>query len=534
MRHKGAEGQPFASPVGGAESVSIATWAGFAVMGFAMFIAVLDVQIVATSLTTIQEALDLFPDEISWIQTAYLIAEVIAIPLTGLLIRALSMRGLFVVAITLFTFASVGCAGSDSFASLIAWRVLQGFSGGTLIPMAFTAGLIFFPSRLQGPASTIAGVLAVLAPTVGPIVGGWITVTYSWHWLFLINVGPGILCALAAVMLVPEGKADFGELRRLDILSLALMAIALAALEIGLKDAPQQGWLSLRVGALLASALVAAGVFAYRTFGAANPVVELRTLRDDRNFAIGCALSFLLGVGIFGSVYLMPVFLGFVREHTALEIGKVVFVTGVAQIMAAPVIVALERRFDARLLAGIGFFLLAIGLYLSAFQTRETDFDGMFWPQVFRGAAIMFCLIAPLRIALTHLSAPAVPDASGLFNLMRNLGGAIGIALVDTVIYGRSPAYVDTIVARLKVGDIEMAKAVGIPLDTFMQRRFGAISDEEQGVLRHLVERLALTHAINEAWLMLAGLTLLTLFLIPFASFKRGDYGAINSQRPHP
>ena len=126
-----------AAPVTGAESVSAATWAGFAVMGFAMFIAVLDVQIVATSLTTIQEALDLFPDQISWIQTAYLIAEVIAIPLTGFLIRALSMRGLFVIAITLFTFASVGCAGSDSFASLIAWRVLQGFAGGTLIPMAF-------------------------------------------------------------------------------------------------------------------------------------------------------------------------------------------------------------------------------------------------------------------------------------------------------------------------------------------------------------------------------------------------------------
>ncbi len=504
----------------------MATWAGFAVMGFAMFIAVLDVQIVATSLTTIEEALDLFPDQISWIQTAYLIAEVIAIPLTGFLIRALSMRGLFVIAITLFTFASAGCAGSESFASLIAWRVLQGFAGGTLIPIAFTAGLIFFPSRLQGPASTIAGVLAVLAPTVGPIVGGWITVTYSWHWLFLINVGPGILCALAAVMLVPEGKADFGELRRVDIFSLALMALALASLEIGLKDAPQQGWLSLRVGGLLALALVSAGTFAYRTFAAVNPVVELRTLRDDRNFAVGCLLSFLLGVGIFGSVYLMPVFLGFVRDHSALEIGKIVFVTGVAQIIAAPIIVALERRFDARILAGVGFFMLAVGLYLSAFQTSETDFGDMFLPQVFRGAAIMFCLIAPLRIALTHLPAPAVPDASGLFNLMRNLGGAIGIALVDTVIYGRSPAYANAIVARLKLGDIEMAKAVGIPLKTFMQRRFGPIAPEEEPILRHLIERLALVHAINEAWLMLAGLTLLTLFLIPFARYQAGE-GAV-------
>ena len=516
--------QAIGAPVGGAQTVSLATWLGFAVMGFAMFIAVLDVQIVATSLTAIQEALDLYPDQISWIQTAYLIAEVIAIPLTGLLIRALSMRGLFVVSITLFTFASLGCAGSDSFASLIAWRVLQGFCGGALIPIAFTAGLVLFPSRLQGPASTIAGVLAVLAPTVGPIVGGWITVTFSWHWLFLINLGPGILCALAAVMLVPEGKADFGELRRLDIVSLALMAIALAALEIGLKDAPQQGWLSLHVFGLLALAVAGLSLFAYRTLRAAYPVVELRTLRDDRNFAIGCALSFLLGVGIFGSVYLMPVFLGFVREHSALDIGRIVFVTGVAQIIAAPLIVLLERRLDARILAGAGFLILAAGLYLSAFQSEATDFAAMFWPQVLRGVGIMFCLIAPLRIALTHLPALAVPDASGLFNLMRNLGGAIGIALVDTVIYGRSPAYVTDIVARLKSGDIAMAKLVGIPIDTFLKRQHTVLSDDELAVIKHLVEKLALTHVINEAWLMLAALTLLTLFLIPSARYQRGDY----------
>ena len=131
-----------------------------------------------------------------------------------------------------------------------------------------------------------------------------------------------------------------------------------------------------------------------------------------------------------------------------------------------------------------------------------------------------------MRIALTHLAPALVPDASGLFNLMRNLGGAIGIALVDTVIYGRSPAYVNAIAARLKLGDVEMAKAVGIPLDTFLKRLNGPITDDEQMVLKHLIERLALTHVINEAWLMLAGLTMLSLFLIPYARYQVGDYGA--------
>jgi DHA2 family multidrug resistance protein len=506
-----------------ARSVTLATWAGFAIMSFAMFIAVLDVQIVATSLTNIQEALLLFPEEISWIQTAYLIAEVIAIPLTGLLTRTLSMRGLFVIAVTLFTFASVGCAGSDSFASLIAWRVLQGFFGGMLIPIAFTAGLLLFPPRLHGAATAIAGVAAVLAPTVGPIVGGWITTAYSWHWLFLINVVPGILCATMAVFLLPGGKTDGNELRRLDVLSLVLMAVALAALEIGLKDAPQHSWLSLRVLGLLVVALAGLVLFSWRTIGAKHPLVDLRTLRDDKNFAIGCALSFLAGIGIFASVYLMPVFLGFVREHSAYEIGKVVFVTGIAQIITAPIVVLLERRIDARILSGAGFLALAVGLYLSAFQTGETDFDEMFWPQVIRGAAIMFAVIAPLRIAVTHLPAPQVPDASGLFNLMRNLGGAIGIALADTVIYGRMTAYATDIFARLNAGDVEMARQLGIPIDTFLAR-LGTQPDEvELAVLKRLVEKLSFTHVINEAWLMLAGISLLALFLIPFTNERHDD-----------
>src|SRR6478609_9268637 len=162
-------------------------WTGFMAMCAGMFMAILDIQVVATSLPTIQSALEISPDQMSWIQTAYLIAEVVAIPLTGFLTRLLTMRWLFVIAISLFVAASAGCAASGSFGELVAWRVLQGFSGGTLIPSVFSAVFILFPNERQALATTIAGVLAVLAPTIGPIVGGWLTQTYSWHWLFLIN-----------------------------------------------------------------------------------------------------------------------------------------------------------------------------------------------------------------------------------------------------------------------------------------------------------------------------------------------------------
>jgi len=219
---------------------------GFGMMCVGMFMAILDVQVVATSLPTIQSALAIPPDRMSWVQTAYLIAEVIAIPLTGFLTRALTMRWLFVLAISIFTLASLGCAASESFAALIAWRILQGFSGGTLIPAVFSAVFLLFPISRQGLATTFAGVLAVLAPTVGPIVGGWITATYSWHWLFLINVAPGLLAAAATPSLLPQDKTNFTEFASLDRLSLLLMALALATLEIGLKQAPQDGWLSPR------------------------------------------------------------------------------------------------------------------------------------------------------------------------------------------------------------------------------------------------------------------------------------------------
>lgn len=499
-------------------------WIGFCAMCVGMFMAILDIQVVATSLPTIQAALQIAPDQMSWVQTAYLIAEIIAIPLTGLLTRVLTMRWLFVAAVSVFTLASAGCAASGSFPELIGWRILQGFSGGTLIPAVFSAVFLLFPERRQGLATTIAGVLAVLAPTVGPVVGGWITSTYSWHWLFLINVVPGIVCAATAAWLLPRDEARLSEVRRLDVASLVMMAVALAALEIGLKEAPQRGWMSGLVIALLALSLACAAGFVRRTLGGRHPVVELRNF-SDRNFAIGCVLSFVLGIGLFGSVYLMPVFLAFVRDHDALEIGRIMLVTGVAQLVMAPIAVALEPRFDPRLLTALGFAAFAAGLGMSAFDTPATDFDGMFWPQAVRGLAIMFCLLPPTRLALGHLDAARVPDASGLFNLMRNLGGAIGLALIDTVIYGRAPVHAEAIQDALAAGDAQMATFVGIPLDLFQAQAGAAPDPETAAMLAPLVEKAALTWAIDEAWALIALLTLAALACVALVKTPRQPGG---------
>jgi len=494
----------------------IRTWIGFSMMCIGMFMAILDIQIVATSLPAMQSALGIPPDQMSWVQTSYLIAEVIAIALTGFLTRLLGMRRLFVVATVIFTIASLGCALSNSFGPLIAWRVVQGFAGGTLIPLVFSAVFILFPPQRQAMATTLAGVLAVLAPTVGPVVGGWITETYSWHWLFLINILPGIVSATIAGLLLPKVAMRLEEARTLDFASLILMAIALATLEIALKEAPQRGWTSGLVAGLLFLSVASMSGFIKRTMGASHPIVDLSTFAN-RNFTIGCILSFVLGIGLFGSVYLMPVFLAFVRGHNALEIGMIMLVTGVAQLSIAPIAVVLERRLDARLLTAAGFALFAGGLALSAMQTPRTDYDEMFWPQVVRGVAIMFCLLPPTRLALGGLSLDRIPDASGMFNLMRTLGGAIGLALIDTVIYGRSSLHAAEITKNLMAGDVAAARFVGIPLEMFTAHQGGPLDEMSQTLLAPLVEKAALALAINDAWMMIAVLTALVLLCLPFA-----------------
>jgi MFS transporter, DHA2 family, multidrug resistance protein len=500
--------EPYAKP-------SAATWLGFMLMCVGMFMAILDIQVVATSLPTIQTALGISAEAMSWIQTSYLIAEVIAIPLTGLLTRVFSLRWLFVGAVGLFTLASFGCALSGNFAVLLIFRVIQGASGGVLIPAVFSAVFLLFPPRLHAVATTFAGVVAVLAPTIGPVVGGYITDTWSWPWLFLINVAPGIVAASATPRLLPKQPVDIAELPKLDLAALGLLAVSLASLEIGLKEAPQRGWLSPNCLALLVLSAACLTLLIQRSLVAAHPILRLASLRR-RSFALGCSLSFCLGVGLFGSVYLMPVFLAFVRGHDAFQIGAIMLVTGVAQLIAAPCVTLLESRVEARVLAVFGFALFGAGLGMSAFQPHDADFAEMFGPQVVRGIGIMFCLLPPTRIALGDLPQAEVADASGLFNLMRNLGGAIGIALADTIIYGRVAGHAESFRDRLLAGDVTAAQAIGLDPGLLLRRPPGATDDAIVAYVRPLVEKASLAICVNEAWMLLSGVALIGLILVLF------------------
>lgn len=484
-------------------------------MCIGMFMAILDIQIVASSLTNIGQSLQLPQDDLSWIQTAYLIAEIVAIPLTGWLTRALSLRNLFCAATLGFTLASLGCAASTDESLLIVARVLQGFCGGMLIPAVFTSVFVMFPQKGQLLATTIAGSFAMIAPTIGPALGGYMTQTYSWHWIFLINLPPGLLVAATVFACLRSEKPDWRALLDIDYWTILAAAAFLGTLELLLKEGPVHDWHGTLVSPLLLVCPVAGAIAVRLCLTRARPFVDLRRFRD-RDFSLGCLLSFVLGAGLYGSTYLMALFLGLVRQHAPLEIGMIMAVTGAAQLLTAPGAAYAETRIHAKWLAAAGFALFAAGLFANSLTTSHTDFDGLFWPQVLRGVSLLLCLLPATRLALDRWPANDLAEASAMFNLMRNLGGAIGLALIDTILERRTPGHVADIVARLAAGNRETARLVGLPLDRFHNVPLGPIDEMTKMIVKPLVQRAALTQSFNEAWLALGFSFVVALCVLPF------------------
>jgi DHA2 family multidrug resistance protein len=432
---------PARSPTGGAGSadrLDPRKLAAFIAMCFGMFMAFLDIQIVSASLAEIQAGISASADEIPWVQTSYLIAEVIAIPLSGFLSRAVGTRLLFTVSAAGFTLASIMCGFSSSINSMIVWRALQGFIGGGMVPTVFAAAYLIFPGSRQKLVAPVVGLIATLAPTIGPTVGGYVTDALSWHWLFFINIVPGMVVTVAAYfLLVGFDEPDHSLLDNFDWWGLFSMAGFLGALEYVLEEGPRKDWFDDSAIVMLAIvSAVSAVVFFARVLTARVPIVDLRAF-NNRNFAVGSAFSFVLGIGLYGLTYVYPVYLAQVRGYDALMIGETMFVSGLAMFATAPLAGQLSQKFDPRFVLIGGFLLFAVGTWQMTFLTHDWDFWELLWPQIFRGVGLMFSIVPVTNTALGTLAPERMKNASGLFNLMRNLGGAIGLAAINTVLNDR-------------------------------------------------------------------------------------------------
>ncbi|MGY4494225.1 DHA2 family efflux MFS transporter permease subunit [Pseudomonas sp. TE3610] len=410
----------------------------FAAMCVGMFIALLDIQIVSASLRDIGGGLSAGADETAWVQTSYLIAEIVVIPLSGWLSRVFSTRWLFCASAVGFTLASLLCGAAWNIQSMIAFRALQGFLGGSMIPLVFTTAFFFFTGKQKVIAAATIGAIASLAPTLGPTIGGWITDHYSWHWLFYINLVPGVFVAVAVPMLVRIDEPDLSLLKGADYLSMVFMALFLGCLEYTLEEGPRWNWFS--DSTILATAWIsglAALAFIGRTLSVSNPVVDLRAL-GERNFALGCFFSFVTGIGLFATIYLTPLFLGRIRGYSALDIGLAVFSTGVFQILSIPLYAFLANRVDLRwiMMAGLGLFALSMWDFSPI--THDWGAKELLLPQALRGMAQQLAVPPTVTLTLGALAQSRLKQASGLFNLMRNLGGAIGIAACATILNDRT------------------------------------------------------------------------------------------------
>ena len=409
----------------------------FVCMVFGMFMAILDIQIVSASLAEIQAGLSASADEIPWVQTSYLIAEVISIPLSGTLSRVLSTRWMFVISAGGFTLMSLMCATSSTIGEMIFWRALQGFIGGGMIPTVFASAFTIFPASKRSIVSPMIGLVATLAPTIGPTVGGYLTDLFNWHWLFLVNIVPGIFVTVSTYLLVDFDKPNFDLLKRFDWAGLGLMAAFLGCLEYVLEEGPTHDW--FQEEAIFAAAIVC-GIacigFFWRALTAEQPIVDLRAF-SDRNFAGGCLFSFVMGIGLYGLTYLYPVYLGRVRGYSALQIGETMFVSGLCMFATAPIAGRHSAKVDPRIMMAIGFSGFAAGTWIVTGITKDWDFYELLWPQVLRGCSLMLCMIPINNIALGTLPPARMKNASGLYNLTRNLGGAVGLALINTALNDR-------------------------------------------------------------------------------------------------
>ena len=496
----------------------------FLIMVFGMFMSILDIQIVSASLSDIQAGLSASSSEVSWVQTAYLIAEVIAIPLSGFLSRAFGTRLLFAISASGFTIASFLCGFATSIEQMILWRAIQGFLGAGMIPTVFASAYTVFPRSKFHIVAPIIGLVATLAPTIGPTVGGFITDAMSWHWLFFINVVPGIAITVGVLALVDFDQPNFKLLDHFDWFGLIAMAGFLGSLEYVLEEGPQYEWMqdaSVATCAWICG--ISAIAFFWRVLTANEPIVDIRAFKD-RNFSVGCLISFCVGIGLYGLTYMYPRYLAEVRGYSALMIGETMFVSGVTMFLTAPLVGRLMQKVDLRYLIAMGLVVFAFGSWQMTWITRDYDFYELLVPQILRGIGMMFAMVPTNNIALGTLAPDRVKNASGLFNLTRNLGGAVGLAVINQVLNERTDLHISRLQDRMNWGNATATET----LNMFTQRLQG-MGDASLMALKQLsqiVHRQAVVMGYGDAFFMLTlfyfGLSLLVMLLKKPAAMTAG------------
>src|SRR4051795_112980 len=419
----------------------------------ASVIELIDTSIVNVALPQMMGNLGATLDEIAWVVTGYVVANVIVIPMTGWFGAVLGRRNYFVGSLILFTVASFFCGHAGTLWELVIFRFIQGAGGGAMLSTSQAILVETFPPEELGLANGLFGLGVVVGPTVGPTLGGWITDSYSWRWIFYVNLPIGVIAVLMALAFLPDPH-ETRTITKIDWWGILLLITGIGSLQVVLERGQAEDWFSTRYITILAMiSVVAIALFIWRELASSNPVVDLHVLKD-RSLAVGTFFTFVLGFGLYASVFIFPVFAQNLLGFTAMQTGLILLPGSLATAVMMPVVgKLLQRGVPAQLMNALGFISFFGFTYILSHSTLASGRGDFFWPLVLRGVGLGLLFVPLTTTALSGLRGKDIAQGAGLTNMMRQLGGSFGIALVTTYIQLHSWAHRTTLLSHVSMYD---------------------------------------------------------------------------------
>ncbi len=430
---------------------SVNPWLIAAAVMIPTFMEVLDTTIASVALPHIAGSLSATTDEATWVLTSYLVANAIILPASGWFSRYFGRKRFLIACIIIFTISSFLSGGALSLGMLIVARVLQGAGGGALQPLSQAILLESFPPEKRGQAMAVFGLGVVCAPILGPTLGGWLTDNASWRWAFYINIPVGVIAVLMILALIEDPPYIRHAPRpgRIDSLGFGLMALSLGTLQVILDKGQQEDWFStawIRWLAIISALSLI--LFLIRELRTRDPIVHLRVFLD-RNFAAGTLLITLVGVVLYSAITMIPLYLQTLMDYTALQSGIAVASRGVGALMTMPVVGYLTSKIDFRKLVGLGFFLVALSLWIIGGLNLDITMWEIAWPSIVTGVGLAMVFVPLAAVTMGNLPQSEMGNASGIFNLMRNIGGSAGISLFTTYLARQAQANQTVLVSHV-------------------------------------------------------------------------------------
>lgn len=431
----------------------------------ASLIELIDTSIVNVALPQMMGNLGATLDEVAWVVTAYVVANVIVIPMTSWLSSVFGRRNYFAGSIVLFTIASFFCGHATNIWELVVFRFIQGAGGGALLSTSQSILVETFPPEELGLANGLFGLGVVVGPTIGPTLGGWITDNYSWPWIFYVNIPIGIVAALLTFSYIRESK-DSRAAGTVDWLGIGLLVAGIGSLQVVLERGEREDWFAANYIIVLTVVAVAGLIaFIWRELTAEHPVVDLRVFKN-RSLAVGTMFTFILGFGLYSSVFIFPVFAQNLLGFTAMQTGLILLPGGIATAIMMPVVgkILQKRLIPPQIMNAVGFISFFLFTYLLSHSTLDSGRANFFWPLIFRGIGLGLLFVPLTTLALSGLKGRDISQGAAMTNMMRQLGGSFGIALIATYIQKRSWAHRQNLLSHVSI------------YDTAVQGRLGAIT----------------------------------------------------------